>query len=126
GGNDECVLGKQGGQGFDWPEDARWIEVRRLVPVYLQFPADQILQDRSPRQHDHTGPANQERPLGADEGRPDVLTTDTARAGQSELARASLREASQSIGVTGLLRRFPPPRASSKAQFYRLHFAMRL
>ena len=40
---------------------------------HLQLAADQVLQDRPSRHHDHPGPAGQERPLGAGQGRPDVL-----------------------------------------------------
>ena len=47
--------------------------IRRQVPRHLQLAADQVLQDRPSRQHDHPGPADQERPLGAGQGRPDVL-----------------------------------------------------
>ena len=35
---------------------------------YLQLSADQVLQDRSPRQHRDAGSADPEGPLGADEG----------------------------------------------------------
>src|SRR5205085_243518 len=42
-------------------------------PRHLQLAADQVLQDRPSRQHDHPGSADQERPLGAGQGRPDVL-----------------------------------------------------
>ncbi len=47
--------------------------VWRKIPRHLQLAADEILQDRSPRQHRHPGAADPEGPLGADEGRPDVL-----------------------------------------------------
>ncbi len=69
-----ALLRQQGGQGPDRPEDARRAGIRRQVPRHLQLAADQVLQDRPSRQHDHPGPADQERPLGAGEGRPDVLS----------------------------------------------------
>ena len=49
------------------------LESRRNIPRHLQLAADEILQDRSPRQHHHPGAAGPEGPLGAVEGRPDVL-----------------------------------------------------
>ena len=64
---------EQGGQGPDRPEDDGRAGIRREVHGHLQLAADQVLQDRPSRQHDHPGPADQERPLGAGEGRPDVL-----------------------------------------------------
>jgi ABC-type branched-subunit amino acid transport system substrate-binding protein len=68
-----CVLRQQGRQGPDRPEDDGRAGIRRQVPRHLQLAADQVLQDRPSRQHDHPGPAGQERPLGAGQGRPDVL-----------------------------------------------------
>ncbi len=73
---DVCLLCQQGGQGSDRPEDARRAGVRRQVPGYLQFAADHLLEDQPPRQHRHPDTADQERPLGAVEGRPDVLRED--------------------------------------------------
>ena len=61
------------GKDLTRPEDARCAGVRRQVPGYLQFAADHVLEDQPSRHHRHPGPADQERPLGAGEGRPDVL-----------------------------------------------------
>jgi ABC-type branched-subunit amino acid transport system substrate-binding protein len=72
-GDDVRALCEQGRQGSDRSENARCAGVRRPVQGYLQFAADQVLQDQPSRQHHHAGPAGQERPLGAGEGRPDVL-----------------------------------------------------
>ena len=72
--DDVRALRQQGRQGSDRPEDARCAGVRRQVPGYLQLAADRILEDQPSRHHRHAGPADQERPLGAGEGRPDVLT----------------------------------------------------
>src|SRR5258706_111272 len=72
-----------------WPESARCHRAAaEMVARPGGGPADQILQDRPPRQHDHAGSANPERPLGADEGQPLVPTTDAARAGQESVARS--------------------------------------
>ena len=71
--DDLCLLRQPGGQGPDRPEDAGRAGVRQQVPRHLRLAADQVLQDRPPGQHDHPGAAGQERPLGAGEGRPDVL-----------------------------------------------------
>ncbi len=71
--DDVCVLCQQGRQGSDRPENARRAGIRRQVPGYLQFAADDLLQDQPSRQHHHAGAAGQERPLGADEGQFDVL-----------------------------------------------------
>ena len=68
-----ALLCQQGRQGPDRPEDDGRAGVRREVPGHLQLAADQVLQDRPSRQHHHPGPAGQERPLGAGQGRPDVL-----------------------------------------------------
>ena len=48
--------------------------VGREVQRHFQFAADQVLQDRSPRQHHHAGATDPARPLGAGEGQSDVLS----------------------------------------------------
>ena len=67
-GRDLRILREQGRQGPHRPESARFPGVRRQVPGYLQLAADQVHQDRSPRQHRDPGPADSEGPLGVDQG----------------------------------------------------------
>ena len=59
--------------------------IGRQVPRHLQLAADQILQDRPPRQHHHPSAAGQGRPLGSGEGQSDVLIACRPRAAPSPL-----------------------------------------
>ena len=61
------------GKDLSGTENDRRAGVGREVHGHLQFTADRVLEDRPSRQHDYPGAADQERPLGAGEGRPDVL-----------------------------------------------------
>ncbi len=85
-GDDLCVLRPEGGQGPHRTEDAGLVGVRRQVPRHLQLAADQVLQDRSSRQHHHPGAAGQGRPLGSGEGQSDVLEAVGTGADRSVIA----------------------------------------
>ena len=67
------------------------LEFGREVPRHLQLAADQVLQDRPSGQHHHPGAAGQERPLGAGQGRPDVLRGRFALRGRASRQRRMKR-----------------------------------
>ena len=72
--DDLRVLCGEGRQGSDRAEDARLAGIQRSVPGHLLLAAVDLLQDQPSRQHGDPGPADQERPLGAGEGKPVVLS----------------------------------------------------